>query len=68
MYLKKEKVKMKIYLILYIIFVILTFVGAGYNIVNREQANVGFAVIPMLFGLVFAGLYRDCKKRIDNSK
>ena len=63
---KKEKTKMKIYLILYIIFLILTFIGAGYNILNKGQANAGYAIIPMLFGLVFAGLYRDCKKRIDN--
>ena len=65
--LKKEKIKMKVYFILYIIFLILTFIGAGYNILNRGQANVGYAVIPMLFGLVFTGLYRECKKRI-NSK
>jgi len=25
-----------------------------------------YAVIPMLFGLVFAGLYRECKKRIND--
>lgn len=66
MNLKKEKTKMKIYLILYVIFLVLTFVGAGFNILNREQANVGYAVIPMLFGLVFMRLYRECKKRIDD--
>jgi len=65
MNIKKEKIKMEIFLILYVIFLILTFVGAAYNIFNREQANVGYAVIPMLFGLVFVGLYRNCKKRID---
>lgn len=32
---KKEKIKMKVYLILYIIFLILTFIGAGYNILNK---------------------------------
>ena len=62
---KKKKIKLKVYLILYIIFLILTFIGAGYNILNKGQANVGYAVIPMLFGLVFAGLYRECKKRIN---
>ncbi len=68
MNIKKEKIKMKVYLILYIIFLILTFIGAGYNIFNKYQANVGYAVIPMLFGLVFAGLYRDSKKRINDNK
>lgn len=56
----------KIYLMLYIIFAILTFVYAGYNILN--QGNVGFAVISMLIGLVFAGLYRETKKINDIKK
>ena len=34
--LKKEKLKMKIYLILYIIFLVLTFVSAGYVIYNKD--------------------------------
>ena len=56
----------KIYLMLYIIFAILTFVYAGYNILN--QGNVGFTVISMLIGLVFAGLYRETKKINDIKK
>lgn len=49
----------------------INFFGARYNIFNKYQANVGYVVISMLFGLVFAGLYRDSKKRIsiiDNPK
>lgn len=56
---KKEKV----YLILYIIFLILTFIGAGYVILNNGVPNAGYAVIPMLFGIVFGGLYFNEKKK-----
>lgn len=38
--------------ILSITFIILTFVGGGYVIVNRGAVNAGYAVIPMLFALV----------------
>ena len=58
MNLKKEKLKMKIYLILYIIFLVLTFVSAGYVIYNKGETNPGLAIVSMLFGLIFAGLYR----------
>jgi len=64
MNLKKEKLKMKIYLILYIIFLIITFVSAGYVIYNKGQANPGLAIVSMLFGLIFIGLYRETKKSI----
>lgn len=67
MNLKRKKIKMKIYLIVYILFIILTFVGA-ILVIMKKLDNAGYAVIPMLFGLVFAGLYRDCKKRIDDNK
>ena len=63
MNMKKENIKTKIYLTLYIIFTILTFIGAGYVIYNKGQVNAGYSVIPMLFGLVFARLYRESKKK-----
>lgn len=62
--LKKEKLKMKIYLILYIIFLILTFVSAGYVIYHKGEASPGLAIVSMLFGLIFIGLYRESKKKI----
>lgn len=62
--LKKEKLKMKIYLILYIIFLILTFVSAGYGIFHKGEASPGLAIVSMLFGLIFIGLYRESKKKI----
>lgn len=66
--LKKEKLKMKIYLILYIIFLVLTFVSAGYVIYNKGETNPGLAIVSMLFGLIFAGLYRDAKKKLKDNK
>lgn len=68
MNLKKEKVKMKIYLTLYIIFLILTFVSAGYVIYHKGQVNAGLSIISMLFGLIFIGLYRNTKKKIEDKK
>ena len=68
MNLEKEKLKLKIYLILYIIFLVLTFVSAGYVIYNKGQVSAGLSIVSMLFGLIFMGLYRETKKRIENNK
>ena len=68
MNLKKEKLKMKIYLSLYIVFLILTFVSAGYVIYHKGKVSAGFSVVSMLFGLIFIGLYRDTKKKIEDKK
>ena len=69
MKLEKEKLKMRIYLILYIIFLIITFISAGYVIYNKGQTSPGLAIISMLFGLIFIVLYRDSKNKIkDNEK
>lgn len=48
----------KVFLILNIIFVILTFVGAFYVLGNNGNVNAGYAVIPMVFALIFIFLYR----------
>ncbi len=64
---KKEQVKMKVFLILYVLFLILTFVGA-FMVITHKVSNAGYAVIPMLFGLIFAMLYRNSKKAIKENK
>ena len=56
-------VKTKVYLTLFIVFVVLTFAGAGYVFLNRGTANAGYACVPMLFALLFAGAYRSSKKK-----
>ena len=53
----------KIALILSIVFMILTFVGAGYVLLNHGQVNAGYAVVPMCFCLVFVGIYSGQNKK-----
>lgn len=57
---KKEKV----YRVLTFIFMILTFIGAGYVLVNHGQENAGYAIIPSLFCAIFSQLavYEKFKK------
>ena len=57
---KKEKV----FRILTFIFMILTFIGAGYVLLNKGQVNAGYAVIPSLFCAIFSQLavYEKFKK------
>ncbi len=57
----KEKLKVKIFLILSLIFAILTLVG-GYLVITHKLDNVGYSVVPMLFTLTFSILYRNSKK------
>ena len=45
-------------LIFGIIFLILTFIGGSYVIVNHGQVNAGYAVIPAIWTMVCFGVYR----------
>ena len=53
--------KEKIFRILTFIFMIITFIGAGYVLINKGQVNAGFAVITSLFCTVFSQLAVDEK-------
>lgn len=53
-------------LIISILFMILTFIGAGYVLINHSQVNAGYAVIPMCFCLAFASTSTALKKRKSN--
>ena len=67
MNLKKEKIKRNIFLALQIIFLILTFVGA-ILVFMKKVDNAGYAVVPMLWSLIFWGFMRNSQKKIkDNS-
>ena len=68
MNLEKEKLKMRIYLILYIVFLIITFISAGYVIYNKGQVSAGLSIVSMLFGLIFIGLYTNTKKKMGDKK
>lgn len=52
----------KVALILGIIFLILTFVGGGYVLVNHGQVNAGYAVIPSIWAMICFGYYRKKKE------
>ncbi len=45
-----------------IIFLILTFVGGGYVIINHGEVNAGYAAIPSLFTIICFGYYRKKKE------
>ncbi len=66
MNIKKEQIKIKIFLILYIVFAILGFIGA-FMVITKRLNNVGYVVIPMLFAIVFSMLYRNSKKAIEKN-
>lgn len=51
----------KLTLVLSIIFIVLTFVGAGYILVNHGQVNAGYACVPMVLALVSVSFYRKDK-------
>ena len=63
MNIKKEQIKKKIFLILYIVFAILGFIGA-FMVITKRLNSVGYVVIPMLFAIVSSILYRNSKKSI----
>ncbi len=48
----------KAVLALTIAFIILTFVGAGYVLMNEGRVNAGYAVVPMVPALAGFALYR----------
>ncbi len=57
----KEKLKVKVFLVLSLIFAILTFIG-GYLVITHKLDNAGYSIIPMLYTLTFSILYRNSKK------
>ena len=42
----------KLALVLSVIFIILTFIGAGYVLLNGGKVNAGYACVPMVFALI----------------
>ncbi|MCI8553624.1 MAG: hypothetical protein HFJ80_01595 [Clostridiales bacterium] len=52
----------KLALIMGIIFLIMTFAGGGYVMINYGEVNAGYAVIPGLFTMICFGYYRKKKE------
>lgn len=48
-------------LVLNVIFIILTFVGAGYVLVHHGQVSAGYACVPMVLALASFSFYRKYK-------
>ena len=63
MNLKKEKIKRNIFLVLQIIFTILTFIGATLVIMKKVN-NAGYAVIPMIWALILGVFMQNSQKKI----
>ncbi len=56
------RVDEKTALILGIIFLVLTFVGGGYVLINHGQVNAGYAVVPGIWTVICFGFYRNGKR------
>ena len=58
----------KMFLVLSILFVILTFAGAIYVLTSHGTANAGYAVVPMVIGLACSNGYRTYKNKEDSTR
>ena len=68
MNLEKEKIKRNIFMILQTTFFILTIIGA-ILVFTKKVDNAGYAVIPMVWSLIFGGFMRASQQKInENSK
>ena len=45
--------KLTVLMIFQILFTILTFIGAGYVLINKGQVNAGYAVVPCIIVVIF---------------
>ena len=52
----------KIALILGIIFLVLTFIGGGYVLINRGRVNTGYAVVPGIWTMICFGYCQNRKQ------
>lgn len=57
----KEAAMKKLWFILSILFIVLTFAGGGYVLFNGGKVNAGYACVPMVFSLIFWSFYRKHK-------
>ena len=45
--------KLTILIIFQILFTMLTFIGAGYVLINKGQVSAGYAVVPCVIVVIF---------------
>ncbi len=60
--------KEKIFRILTLVFTVLTFIGAGYVLINKGEVNAGYAAIPCLFSVIFSQLTISEKNKNNENK
>lgn len=53
----------KLIFLLFIVFIVLTFVGAFYVLSNRGMVNAGYAVIPMVLSIACLNVYNTLKNQ-----
>lgn len=53
----------KFLFILSAVFVILTFVGISYVLINRGTVSAGYAVVPMMMALACSSVYKTLKPK-----
>jgi len=63
---KKEKIKRNVFLTLQIIFLIITLICA-ILVIMKKLDNAGYAVIPMLWSLIFGLFMQQSQKKIKES-
>lgn len=56
---ERDNIMKKAAFVLSIVFIILTFAGAGYILNNDGRVNAGYAVVPMVFALASITIYRN---------
>lgn len=61
-----KKVLKKILFILSILFTILTFVGAGYVLLNKGQVSAGYSAVPMLWAVLFITTHNKVKRDLES--
>ena len=55
--------KLTVLMTFQILFTILTFIGAGYVLINKGQVNAGYAVIPCVIVVIFTNFITIEKKK-----
>lgn len=63
---EKEKKKKVAFLVLTIVFIILTIGGASLVFMKKVD-NAGYAVIPALWTMIFSMLYHNSKKAVEEN-
>ncbi len=58
----------KILFILSAVFIILTFVGSGYVLINKGTVSAGYAVVPMVMALACSSAYKTTKQKAQDNK